>query len=157
MKIIVYTLLVYLACTAAAFGQIKGNGFGVKYDKFKDETTAIVKSNEGPAALTLWFTVPGTDLKSDVETFNLAISGRCRGFCFNGSHIIFLIDGERVELTPNSNDLSDEIVYSIDRTMLSRIANARKVEYQAAAFEDKWRSFWLGRIKNLIAGGTVDK
>ena len=163
MKILVLILLL----AAAVFGQTQTQKlpkeFAIKYDKFKDETdvsfydfgSSLLPSG---TTTTVGFIHPGNTLQQDSKEFYLFFSkSGCSGFCFHDPSFILLIDGERVIVSNRSDVLSDSVLFFVDRSILSRIASAKLVEYQVGRFEGAWKEKNIAKFKTLLNLGTIKK
>lgn len=150
--------IIILLFAVSAFGQTtRENGIEVAYDKFKDVTNVRLIEIGGPLSMLTSFSYGGQILTKDAEQFYLFFSGsRCSGFCFNDAALILLIDGERVH-GGYRKGLGDSTIYSIDRDMIKRLADAKLVEYQVGRFEGKWEAKTIAKFKTLLDLGTVRK
>jgi uncharacterized protein YuzB (UPF0349 family) len=129
--------LFLLIFAAASFGQTRG--LQVKYDKFKDETTAIYVRLNVAKDLSMIITAdyPGEKLAKDQEQFVLSFG--CRSVCFNTSistNLITLVDGERITFSqPSDRESMDLAMFYLTRAQLTKLANAKLVEFQVGRHE----------------------
>jgi len=159
-RITVLTLLVYLIFAVSADAQPKApKGFEITYDKFKDHTQVIFYDFAFNITFAAWFQYEGTAIEADVDEFLFTFRGgsRCPGFCFKSPSLIFLIDSDRHRLPELDRLLSDTATFTIDRATLTRLAAAKKVEYQVGSFSGEWKEKNIGKLKTLLDLGTVKR
>jgi len=144
--------------TATAFAQTTTeNGIEAIYDKFKDTTRVQLIDFSGPVSMITSFSYDGSKLTKNAENFYVFFSGsRCSGFCFHDAVLILLIDGERFNVGLRRG-LGDSTIYAMNRDAITKIANAKLVEYQVGRFEGKWDGKMLAKFKTLLDLGTWQK
>jgi len=159
MRIYKLTLLVILAFTVSAFGQIKApKGFTAEYDKFKDKTLVGFTGWANGIQYFAEFETPGQTVAADVEYFYMtfAPNGRCYGFCFNNDRLILLLDGSRLDLGTHDG-LSDSATILVRRSDYIKIAAAGAAEFQVGRFEGKWDPKTIAKFRTLLDLGTVQQ
>jgi hypothetical protein len=135
-------------------------GVHLRYDKFTDKSEVMTfEVSFGEPATEFRFEYDGLQLKENVDDFIVIFSpGRCRGYCFKYEPILYLlIDGERMQIQPRMRQpLTDNAIFHVDRAFMERITKAKLVEYSVGSFVGKWKSGFLGKIKNLYDAATVN-
>ena len=156
-KLLPLFILIFAIATTAIGQTTTENGTQVIYDKFKDTTRVQLVDFSGSVSMIASFSYDGSKLTKNAEHFYIFFSGsRCSGFCFQDAALILLIDGERFHAGVRRG-LGDSTIYAMDRDAITKIANAKLVEYQVGRFEGKWEGKMLAKFKTLLDLGTVKK
>ena len=183
------TLILILALAAVGLGQSfqtrletfdKPKDFKVEYDKFKDTTRVAMtkgkswhtkKSKAGMDEIDVRaeFTAPGQSLEKNIDKFWLIFEGGGSEWTFlNNRSLIFLLDGEQLDLGDGEHDgsvrlggVDERVVFSVDRSEFEQIINAKNIEMQLGSFEGTInnRTLYrtLSKLKGLFDLGTVQK
>lgn len=178
-------LLLILAFASVGFSQTmpariaaspNPKDIGTTYDKFKNRTVVRVKgfsratkgSKAGIDELNLMaaFAFEGDTLTSNIGTFGLTFSGARDFTFFRNKRLIFLLDGDRIDLGEGHRDSTDFILndresvyFNIPRDVFEKIVKADKIEMQVGPFEGKIDNSTLYRttrkLKELFDLGTA--
>jgi hypothetical protein len=149
------TTLFILLLTFPAFAQID-----VKYDKFKDYTVLTSQPNRiGYLQLTVKAMHQG-EKPADLKYYLLFRSSSRTWQFLRGRGLIFLADGERIDLGEGSHDgnvsrhssgVVELMMYPLTRTELEKLANASSLEMKLGYVEKKLDGDDRKGMKEMLA------
>lgn len=156
-------ILICVLCFSTTAQDIK-----TEYDKFKDITSISFeggyvlppKTNQAPnVKMRTMFVFDGPKMRTKVPLFLMSFTAVCYRSCpFEDAGLIFLADGEKVELSRVRSDLNtghrpftESLRFSITREDFEKIASAKKVELQIGWYEAEFNSKQLQGLAELWA------
>lgn len=159
----IYSIFLVVILAATTFGQTADKppkGVDVRYDKFKDITTASVRSTSGLMStmnITVVFMHAGNNIPASGGDFLISFRPtiRCRGFCFREANLIMLIANERMSIG-HLQPLTDNAVFPVESGTLDRIARSDNVEYQVGTFEGRIDGDLQKKIRSLLDYAKID-
>lgn len=154
--------------------------YKVEYDKFKEKTRVYFsktrieegkksKARAGGVLLSVNFFFDGESLKSDVDEYFLFFEAVCREWCFLENNTLrFIADDKRINIGDGEHNgkignvgllrytlgVKESIVYKINRTDLTTIANAKMSEFQLGNYEAVLNDKHKRILKNMLALGS---
>lgn len=125
------------------------------YDKFKDQT--IISTDAVRLDRTLSLAVKGLQ-KGDEIQYYLIFRSSSRSWSFLRSHgLIFLADGERIDLGNGSHDgtvksygVTETMIYLISRADLEKLHRAASLEMKLGFFEVAFKPAHRQGIKEML-------